>query len=262
LSAGDIGGVKLMYPGGTPPPPPPPSGTPISAYFLTNATGRTLIVDGVNILAPATTTWMSGTSHSVSAPNQSTGGTSYTFASWSDGGAQSHSVVAGTSNLSLTASFTKRHKLSLSASGGGTATASPASSDAYYSEGSTVQITAEPRGNKCFTGWTGILNVNSPAVQLVMTQPYTVSAGFQNGSVSPGPAVSLSAASQQAQASVSATAACVWTATASSNWLSLLTNSGRGSGIIQFIVTQNTTGAVRSTTVLVNGKAITISQAK
>jgi hypothetical protein len=266
LSAGDISGAQLMYPssGGTtaPPPPPPPTGTVISAAFQSNPSGRTLTVDGVNVLAPTTTTWISGTSHTVSAPNQASGGTSYIFSSWSDGGAQSHTTMAGTSSTSLTATYMKKHKLTLSVQGSGSADASPATSDGYYNEGSSVQISAQGKGNKCFTGWSGILNVSSPTVLLTMTQPYTVSAGFANGSVSAGPSVSLSAAAQQAQASVSATSVCVWTASTSSSWISLITTSGRGSGVIQFYAAQNTTGVNRSATILVNGKAITISQSR
>jgi hypothetical protein len=45
-------------------------------------------------------------SNTVSAPSQSLGGTNYAFSSWSDGGAQSHTIVAAASPATYTATYT------------------------------------------------------------------------------------------------------------------------------------------------------------
>ena len=44
---------------------------------------------------------LKGFQHTLGAPNQSSGGTAYTFASWSDGGAQSHGIVVPTGRPEL-----------------------------------------------------------------------------------------------------------------------------------------------------------------
>ena len=51
-------------------------------------------VDGVPWLPPATFWWIEGSTHSIGVPSpQVSGGTQYVFLSWSDGGAQTHSVT-------------------------------------------------------------------------------------------------------------------------------------------------------------------------
>ena len=46
-----------------------------------------------------------GFQHTVNAPAQTFGGTSYAFGSWSDGGAQSHTIVTPNANQSYVATF-------------------------------------------------------------------------------------------------------------------------------------------------------------
>jgi glucose/arabinose dehydrogenase/PKD repeat protein len=67
-------------------------------------TGLQLSLNSTSAAAPFTQTVIEGSNNSLSAPNQTLGGTPYTFTSWSDSGAQSHNVTANTS-LTLTANF-------------------------------------------------------------------------------------------------------------------------------------------------------------
>jgi glucose/arabinose dehydrogenase len=59
--------------------------------------GLQLIINGTSRAAPFTRTVILGSTNTVSAPTpQTLGGRSYAFTSWSDGGAQTHSIVANT----------------------------------------------------------------------------------------------------------------------------------------------------------------------
>ena len=67
--------------------------------------GRQVTVDGSILTAPQSYWWLSGSSHSLDSPSpQMAGNTRYVFSSWSDGGPQSHTVVA-TAPTSITANF-------------------------------------------------------------------------------------------------------------------------------------------------------------
>jgi hypothetical protein len=65
-------------------------------------------VNGTSQAAPFTRTVIVGSANSVSAPTPQTAGKwSYTFGSWSDGGAQTHIVTAPPANTTYTARYTK-----------------------------------------------------------------------------------------------------------------------------------------------------------
>jgi hypothetical protein len=53
-----------------------------------------VIVDGKPIVCPQTFSWIPGSSHTIEALNPSKGLTQYTWQSWNDGGAQSHTITA------------------------------------------------------------------------------------------------------------------------------------------------------------------------
>jgi glucose/arabinose dehydrogenase len=68
--------------------------------------GLQLIINGTSRAAPFTRTVILGSTNTVSAPTpQTLGGHSYAFTSWSDGGAQTHSIVANT-----TATYKARYR--------------------------------------------------------------------------------------------------------------------------------------------------------
>jgi glucose/arabinose dehydrogenase/PKD repeat protein len=67
----------------------------VNLSFGTNPTGLNLAVGSTSQPTPFTRTAIMGSTVSVSAPSpQATGGTAYEFVSWSDGGAQTHTIVA------------------------------------------------------------------------------------------------------------------------------------------------------------------------
>ena len=67
--------------------------------------GRELSIGTVTATTPFTHTVIVGSANAVSAPNQSMNGTEFVFRSWSDGGAQTHTIVAPAAPTTFTAKF-------------------------------------------------------------------------------------------------------------------------------------------------------------
>src|SRR5208282_2791318 len=96
--------------------------------------------DNTTYTGPANFNWAVGSNHTVNVTSPQGSGPQYVFASWSDSGAQSHTIVGPSSATTYTASFTTQYYLTMASGTGGTA--SPASG--WYNAGQTVQISANP----------------------------------------------------------------------------------------------------------------------
>jgi glucose/arabinose dehydrogenase/chitodextrinase len=79
--------------------------TKVNLTFDTSPSGLTLYLDGIARTTPFVHDSLVGFSHDIDARNQSAGTTTYTFASWSDGGAQQHTVVVPSTAPSYTATY-------------------------------------------------------------------------------------------------------------------------------------------------------------
>ena len=79
----------------------------VNLSFATSPPGLTIYVDGIAKTTPFVHDSVPGFVSSIQAPDQATGNTNYRFASWSDGGAQTHNLVAPTTDQSYTATFTQ-----------------------------------------------------------------------------------------------------------------------------------------------------------
>jgi len=77
----------------------------VNLNFDTAPTGLTLYLDGIAHTGPFVYDTLVGFNHTIEARNQTVGSTAYNFASWSDGGAQSHVIVVPDSGQSLTATY-------------------------------------------------------------------------------------------------------------------------------------------------------------
>ena len=77
----------------------------VTQTFDTVPSGLTLEIDGISKSTPFSIEEVKGFKHTLNAPAQTFGGTSYAFASWSDGGAQSHTIVTPNANQSYVATF-------------------------------------------------------------------------------------------------------------------------------------------------------------
>ena len=154
-------------------------------YTITTApAGRTITVDGTNYTAPQNFTWGLGSSHTIGAPQYQgeSAGTRAAFASWSDGGARSHTITVPEMSTTYTATFGVQYQLTTSARTGGTVL--PASGN-WYNPGMTPNIIATANNGYAFTSWslsngTGpLLNANNNSTTVAMNGPNSVTATFQ-----------------------------------------------------------------------------------
>ncbi len=117
----------------------------------------------------------------VASPQAGASGTQYVFASWSDGGAASHSITVGSSPTTYTAAFTTQYLLTtgVSPAGAGTVTANPSSSG-YYNAGASVQLTAAANTGYQFSSWSGALTGSTNPQSLTINAPSAVTANFNS----------------------------------------------------------------------------------
>jgi hypothetical protein len=109
---------------------------------------------------------------------QGANGTQYTWASWSDGGALSHSITVPSTAPTYTATFSTAYQLTVNVSPSGSGTATPASGS-YYASGSKVNLTATPNAGYAFTSWTGpVAAASSASTTVTMSAPESVTANF------------------------------------------------------------------------------------
>ena len=81
----------------------------VDLTFASTPQGLTLAVGSTSQTTPFTRTAIVGSTLSVSAPSpQASGGVAYEFVGWSDGGAQTHSIVAGAAPATYTATYQVR----------------------------------------------------------------------------------------------------------------------------------------------------------
>jgi hypothetical protein len=154
----------------------PSSGVQVTVGALPS--GLTFMVDGVSYTTTATLVWPLGSQHTLAAVSpQGTAGTQYTFASWSDGGAITHTVTASTSINDYTATFNTGYLLTTAANPSNGGTISPASG--YFAANSILPLTATGNPGYVFTSWTGnVASTSSPSTSIAMSAPQTVTANF------------------------------------------------------------------------------------
>jgi M6 family metalloprotease-like protein len=172
----------------------------VSVTVNSSPPGRQIVVDGTTRTTPASFTWEGGSQHTLETASPQSGavGTRYVFASWSDGGAQSHSVTS-LSDATYTASFTTEHRLTTAVSPAGSGSVTPScAGGCWYAGGSPVSLLAVPADGYSFGGWTGDVSGTANPQTLTMNAPVGATAGFTaipaapNLSVSPAEGLSSS----------------------------------------------------------------------
>jgi hypothetical protein len=181
---------------------------PLTAVTITSQAG-VVLVDGstrVDRASPHSFFWMPGSAHTVAVTGEMPAGTRGSFASWSDGGAASHIIVApdltsaslsaATMNLGIRASglagpaivyeadFNNiQYQLRIEGSGvtvirpeAGTVTISPSSPDGFYPAGTNLQLTATPAASWKFGFWDTdapitVSDAQKPAISFHITAP-------------------------------------------------------------------------------------------
>jgi len=145
----------------------------------TSPAGLALTVDGTSYASTQTLSWTVGSSHTIATTSpQTNGGTQNTFASWSDGGAISHSVTAPSAATSYTATFNTSYQLTTAANPSVDGTVTP-TSGTYYAAGTVVNLTATPNSGYNFTNWTGsVAGAASASTTITMNAAQSVTANF------------------------------------------------------------------------------------
>ena len=77
----------------------------VDLTFTSSPPGRIVTIDGIPRTTPYVHDTLVNFNHAIAAPDQSSGGTAYTFASWSDGGAESHTITVPATDRSYAATF-------------------------------------------------------------------------------------------------------------------------------------------------------------
>ncbi|HEX8568061.1 MAG TPA: PQQ-dependent sugar dehydrogenase [Pyrinomonadaceae bacterium] len=77
----------------------------VNVTFATNPAGLNLTVNGTNVAGGTTVVSWDGYGLNVNAPTQTVNGNQYAFQSWSDGGAQAHTITTPATAATYTATF-------------------------------------------------------------------------------------------------------------------------------------------------------------
>lgn len=244
----------------------PLSAKTTAVTLTTSPSGLSIVVDGRSVTSPTVEHWEPGSPHTVEVPTPQLSGddSRFVFGSWSDGGARAHTVTAPAAPTTLVAAFREQHRLALavSPSGGGSATASPSSSDAFYDSGSVVSIAAVPASGYQFAGFSGDLAGATSPQSLDMNGPRRVTADFAACGFMLSPtSLSVSPGDSTALLSVSTATRCYWSVTSGAPWVSITSGaSGTGPGSLSLSIAANTTGSPRNGLITVAGVTLSISQ--
>lgn len=219
--------------------------------ITTNPSGLQIIVDGATYTAPQTFQWQAGSSHSIGTYSpQGAGPTRYVFSSWSDSGAQTHSITVPNGSATYTASFTTQHQLTLTATPptGGSVQASPTSADGYYNQGAVVQLSATANPGQQFSSWTGDLSGSLNPASITMNAPKSVAAQF---SAAPSQGVTIATAPSGLQIIVDGV---TYTAPQTFQWAAgsshtIGVGSPQGSGGTRYLFTSWSDGGAQTHTI-------------
>ena len=150
----------------------------VAITISTSPTGLSIAVDGTSYTAPQTFTWVVGSSHPIGVTSpQGTPSTRRVFSSWSDGGAQNHSITVPSAPATYTASFTTQHTLSTSVSPSGAGTVNPSGAN-WYNSGQSVSLSATASTGYSFSIWSGSLTHSTNPTSITMDGPKTVTSNF------------------------------------------------------------------------------------
>jgi len=180
----------------------PSAATTVTANFVVNNVAVTLDTSPQGLLvsvnggtpqaAPLTVPLQVGSQQTIATSTpQGTGGTQYTFVSWSDAGAISHTITVPATATAYTASFSTSYLLTTGVSPSGGGTVAPATG--YQDANSTVPLTATPAAGYVFSSWIGpVASASSASTTVTMSAPETVTANFISAlTVSPYPSYSF-----------------------------------------------------------------------
>ncbi|MDZ7393974.1 MAG: hypothetical protein ONB25_13880 [candidate division KSB1 bacterium] len=140
-----------------------------------------IIVDGGRYVAPHDFVWEPGSSHTIGVESPQAGppGVRYVFEGWSDGGAQSHTVVSAETVL-YTAFFREEYAVLVKVEPPGAGTVQLIPDSGWYAEGQQVLVKAWPDSAKGyeFERWTGDFAGSTNPATLLINGPKALVAHF------------------------------------------------------------------------------------
>ncbi len=219
-------------------------GTPVTFTVDTNPTGLSVIVDGISAAAPRFFAWAASSTHTLdtNSPQVLINGTRYSFSSWSQGGAKSQTVTAGTSSASYTANFTTQYQLNVATipASGGSVVASPSSADNYYNAGASVTLTATPVAGYSFAGFTGDVTGTSP-LNVTMSAARNITATFACNYILSSNAASFDGSAGNGNFTITTGASCPFTASSNAAFLTINSGgAGPGTQTLSYSLAANT----------------------
>jgi|HubBroStandDraft_1064217.scaffolds.fasta_scaffold00113_18 predicted outer membrane repeat protein len=127
----------------------------VTVTVTTSPANLSVTVDGTTYTAPQTFDWVVGSSHTLNttSPQNVSGGTEQVWSSWSQGGTQSQTVTAPSSNTIYTANFTAGYQLTMLASPSADGSVTPTSGQ-YFALGAIIPVTATANAGFAFSNWT------------------------------------------------------------------------------------------------------------
>ncbi len=169
-----------------------PSSSPI--YTITTNPGDNndyVNVDGsywpdpMNFSSFYNSAWSVGSTHSISVDATQwpwTGNTRYVYSSWSDGGAETHNIVAPSTSTTYTATLTPQYYLSDyaiedCAGSVGVVPGSP-TGDGFYNSGTLLTFTETPNTGWDFTEWQNSLTGTTNPQSITMNDELLVNADY------------------------------------------------------------------------------------
>lgn len=242
------------------------AGVPVAVTVATAPPSLAVSVDGQSLIAPQTFQWPAGGTHTIATPSpQGAGATRYLFTSWSDGGAQSHSIMVPQSAVTYTVNFAAQHQLAVAVNPaiGGTVSRTPPSADGFYAASAAVQLAAQPAVGYVFAGWSGALNGTANPQTVQMNAPVSVTATFLpvcGGVTLSSQNFVASAVGGAHSVVVSVEGNCGWTATTAVDWITLSAPSGTGTGTLAFTVAANPGPPARTASIHVAGRLLHVVQ--
>jgi uncharacterized repeat protein (TIGR01451 family) len=154
----------------------------VSAELVTSSgTGATFTVNGNDYTQPAPLYVAPGQTATVSAPSlEDVSGSKWAYNSWSDGGAQTHTVTGTADFKNLILYLFPRYLLTLSVSpaGAGTAAVVNPTADGYYDPSKAIQVQATANAGYKFTSFSGGFNGTANPATFVVDAAKTVTANF------------------------------------------------------------------------------------
>ncbi len=146
--------------------------------IVTSPSGLHFTLDEGDAVAPYMYVWNPGAGHTiaVSSPQSGGPGTQYIYSSWSDGGAQSHSISPAADGT-YTANFTTQYQLTVPAPTGG-AVSPDCSLGCWYNSDTSAGLLAIPNSDYIFNSWGGNCSGSNPSAGVTMNGVKTCTASY------------------------------------------------------------------------------------